>query len=106
MRLAASASCGAECSSVPSRSTTMARTLTGMENLRMAAACCMAAPLLTGRFFGSGLVRFGGFCGRFPDFGHDGLLDLDHSGFLALGRGRFFACGACGRFFNLGGGAF
>src|SRR3989338_2119556 len=65
MRLAAPASSGTVCNSVPSRSMTMARTLTGVENLLTGAVCCMAVPLVVSRFFGCALIRFDWGCGGF-----------------------------------------
>src|SRR5574340_1252955 len=101
MRLAASASCGAESSSVPSRSTTMARALTGVEYLRMAAAGCMAVPLLVGLLFGGTLVRLAGRHSGFFSRGRGGFLPLGRGGFFAHGCCRFFGCG-CGGFFTFG----
>src|SRR3989338_7405578 len=66
MQLAAPASSGTVCNSVPSRSMTIACTLTGVGNLLTGAACCMAIPLVVSRFFGCALVRFAcGCCGFF-----------------------------------------
>src|SRR3989338_5741365 len=94
MRLAAPASSGTVCNSVPSRSMTMARTLTGVENLLTGAVCCMAVPLVASRFFGCALIRF--------DWGCGGFFTLS-SGIFGSYFGDGFALGCSGGRYTLRG---
>src|SRR3990172_12625049 len=94
MRLAASASSGAVCSIVPSRSTTMACTLTGVENLLPFAVCCMSFTLVCGCFGSSRRSGLGG--GR-------RFFVLGAGGFFSCCHGRGFALALSGSMRNDGG---